>query len=104
MARYPEDLLTDATKDAELEQARLEAQLEASKGTKFGTVIAAPEDNPVYNIEKHAVVTPAIARQSAEVLARHTAATELSLPTGEKEGAEANIQTVKDAFGITDPE
>lgn len=103
MSRYPEDLLVDATKAAEHEQARLEAQKKVSENPTFGTALGNPKDNPEYTIDETAVVTPALVQQSHEVIARHAANTALSYPTGDKAGAEANIATVKEAFGITDP-
>lgn len=103
MSRYPEDLLVDPTLAATHEQARLEAQKKAYENPQHGIAIGDPAKNPVYTIEETDVVTPALAQQSHEVLARHTAATALGYPVGDKTGAEANIQTVKDAFGITDP-
>lgn len=99
MSRYPEDLLQDVTKETALEKARLEQQkVQADKG-----LLGDPKDNVIYNIEKVDKVTPAMARQSIEVLARYNAATELSLPKGRKVEAEANIATLKTAFGIVDP-
>ena len=103
MSRYPEDLLVEPVKAAANEKLRLESQLRLSTKPTFGVALADPKDNPLYNIDKPKVVTPAYAQQSAEVLARHTAATALSLPKGSKVNAEANIKTVKDAFGIVDP-
>ena len=101
MSRYPEDLLVNATKAAAHEQARLVAQKTVSENPTFGKALGDPRDNPVYTIDKTAVVTPALVQQSHEVIARHTANTALSYPTGDKAGAVANIATVKDAFGIT---
>lgn len=103
MSRYPEDLLVDPTVAAAHEKARLEAQQKAYENPQHGIAIGDPAKNPVYTIEETDVVTPALAQQSHEVLARHTAATALGYPVGDKTDAEANIQTVKDAFGITEP-
>lgn len=96
MSRYPEDLLVEPVAAAAREKTRLEAQKVQSDLGLLGD----PAKNPVYTIEATKVVTPALMQQSHEVLARHTAATALSYPTGDKTGAEANIKTVKDAFGI----
>lgn len=103
MSRYPEDLLVDATKAAAHEKTRLEAQKKASEKATFGTALGDPKDNPVYTIEETDVVTPALVQQSHEVIARHAANTALSYPTADKTGAEANVATVKEAFGIVDP-
>ena len=100
MSRYPEDLLVDATKAAAHEKTRLEAQKKASEKATFGTALGDPKDNLVYTIKETDVVTPALVQQSHEVIARHAANTALSYPTGDKTGAEANVATIKEAFGI----
>lgn len=97
MSQYPQDLFDeDVAAIAALDQARLEKQrVQAEKGT-----LPAPEDNPVYTIEERKIVTPAGVRQSLEVLARAQAATALSLDAGDTAGAQANVDLVKDQFGI----
>lgn len=102
MSRYPEDLLVDPAVAEAHEQERLEAQQKAYENPQHGIAIGDPAKNPVYTIEETDVVTPALAQQSHEVLARNAAATTLGYPVGDKTGAEANIQTVKDRFGITE--
>ena len=97
MSQYPQDLFDeDVAAIAALDQARLELQrAQAVEGT-----LPPPEDNPVYTIEERKIVTPAGVRQSLEVLARKQAATALSLPTGDTAGAQANVDLVKEQFGI----
>ena len=99
MARYPEDLIVDTTTAAVHEQARLEAQKVQSDLGLLGD----PADNELMTIEATDLVTPAQVQQSYEVIARNTAATALSYPTSDSTDAEANIQTMKDRFDITEP-
>ena len=99
MSQYPQDLFDeDVAAIAALDQARLELQRERAKEGK----LPPPEDNAVYTIEERKIVTPAGVRQSLEVLARAQAAKALSLPTGDTAGAQANVDLVKEQFGITD--
>ena len=99
MSQYPQDLFDeDVAAIAALDQARLELQRERAKEGK----LPPPEENQVYTIEERKIVTPAGVRQSLEVLARKQAATALSLPTGDTAGAQANVDLVKEQFGITD--
>lgn len=95
MSQYPEDFFDQTSADAAaLEQARLEAQkVQADKGS-----LGDPKDNPVYTMKEPKIVRPADVQYANEVLARNTAATALSYPTGDVAGATATIATIKAKF------
>lgn len=95
MSQYPEGFFDQTSADAAaLEQARLEAQkVQADKGS-----LGDPKDNPVYTMKEPKIVRPADVQYANEVLARNTAATALSYPTGDVAGATATIATIKAKF------
>ena len=100
MSQYPEDFFDQTAKDAAtMEQARLKAQkVQADKGS-----LGDPKDNPVYTMKEPKIVRPADVQYANEVIARNTAATALSYPVGETEGAEAVIAAINKKFPETVP-
>lgn len=100
MSQYPEDFFDQTAKDAAtMEQARLKAQkVQADKGS-----LGDPKDNPVYTMKEPKIVRPADVQYANEVIARNTAATALSYPVGETEGAEAVIKVINKKFPETVP-